>query len=330
MACKGEVILHYDGGMDVTQLRTLRLLEDLGSLRAVAQALYMSPSAVSQQLAQLQREAGVALTRREGRGLLLTEAGRALSSAAREVLVAMARAEAAVSAHDTAADAPVSVALFHSVGPLLGGGLVARLAAANGPTVTIADEDVPGPRVAALTAAYDLVLAHRVDSSPPWGGGVSAEELLREPFDIALPAAHRLAGMDALDPAELAGERWVSSREGYSPADVVALVGAAAHRHVRVEHRVNDYATVASLVAHTGVIAALPRYTAGAMVPDGVVLRPLRGAPQVRVIEALARPEVLARPAVQLVLTALREVLGSVQPGAKPTRHGASSLTAGS
>lgn len=301
--------------MDVTHLRTLRLLEDLGSLRAVAQALYISPSAVSQQLAQLQREAGVPLTRKVGRGLLLTEAGRALSSAAREVLIAMARAEAAVTAHDAANDAPVSVALFHSVGPVLAGRLVARLAQTNGPAVTIGDEDVPEDKVAALTSEYDLVLAHRVDYAPPWRGGVRAVELLREPFDIALPAGHRLAGSSALDPADLANERWVSSREGYSPADVVALVGATAHQHVRVEHRVNDYATVASLVAHTGAIAALPRYTAGAMVPDGVVLRPLRGAPHVRLIEVLARPETLARPAVARVVQALRAVVKEVQPG---------------
>lgn len=289
-------------------MRTLRLLDDLGSLRAVASTLYVSPSAVSQQLSLLQREAGVPLTRKEGRGLVLTEAGRALSAAAGDVLVAMARAEAAVARHDAAADAPVSVALFHSVGPILGGRLVARLGE-RGIAVTVADEDVPEGDFPALTSRYDLVVAHRVDYAPPWSGGVRAIELLREPFDIALPAGHRLAGQASIDPADLADEVWVSSREGYSPADVVALVGATAHRRVRVAHRVNDYATVASLVAHAGVVAAIPRFTAGSQVPDGVVLRPLRGAPQVRLIEALARPETLERPAVALVLAELQAVV---------------------
>ncbi|MDR2254957.1 MAG: LysR family transcriptional regulator [Arthrobacter sp.] len=302
--------------MDIAQLRTLRLLDDLGSLRAVAAALYVSPSAVSQQLTQLQREVGVALTRKEGRGLVLTEAGRALSAAAQDVLVTMARAEAAVAAHGSAPDASVSIALFHSVGPVLGGRLVAELSRAGDPAVTIADEDVPEGDFPALTSRYDLVVAHRVDYAPPWSGGVRAIELLREPFDIALPSGHRLAARSVLDPADLADESWVSSREGYSPADVVAQVGAAAHRPVRVAHRVNDYATVASLVAHAGVVAAIPRFTAGSQIPAGVVLRPLRGTTHVRLIEALARPETLERPAVTRVLEALRRVVGQVRPGA--------------
>lgn len=295
--------------MDVTQLRTLRLLDDLGSLRAVAAALFVSPSAVSQQLALLQREAGVPLTRREGRGLVLTEAGRALSAAAGDVLVAMARAESAIASLDAALDAPVSVALFHSVGPIFAGRLVAALDRTGGPAVTIADEDVPEGDFPALTSRYDLVVAHRVDYAPPWSGGVRAIELLREPFDIALPAAHPLAARASLAPEDLAEESWVSSREGYSPADVVAQVGATAHRRVRVAHRVNDYATVASLVASAGAVAALPRLTAGSRLPDGVVLRPLRGAPHVRLIEVLARPETLERPAVERVLDALRGVV---------------------
>lgn len=295
--------------MDVPQLRTLRLLDDLGSLRAVADALFLSPSAVSQQLAQLQREAGVPLTRKRGRGLALTEAGRALSAAAQDVLTAMARAEAAVAAHDAADDAPVAVSLFHSVGPLLAGRLVAALAGPGQPLVSIADEDVPEGDFPALTSSYDLVLAHRVDYAAPWSGGVRSVEILREPFDIALPSAHPLAGRDVLDPEDLAAETWVSSRSGYSPADVLDQVAAAVHRPVRVAHRVNDYATVASLVAHAGVVAAFPRLTAGSQLPDGVVLRPLRGAPHVRLIEAIARPETLERPAVLRVLDAVRHAM---------------------
>jgi len=298
--------------MDVSQLRTLRLLDDLGSLRAVAAASYVSPSAVSQHLTQLTREAGVPLTRKVGRGLVLTEAGRALSAAARDVLVAIARAEAAVAEHDDALATPVSIALFHSVGPILAGPLVGALAASDGaPSVTVADEDVAEGDFPALTSRYDLVVAHRVDYAPPWSGGVVSVELLREPFDIALPATHPLAARDSLDAADLAGETWVSSREGYSPADVVAQVGAAAHGRVRVAHRVNDYATVASLVAGAGAVAAIPRFTAGSRLPDGVVLRPLRGAPHVRLIEALARPETLERPAIRRVLDALHRLVAA-------------------
>lgn len=300
------------GFMDVVHLRTLRLLADLGSLRAVAAALYVSPSAVSQQLAQLTKDAGVPLTRKQGRGLALTDAGWALAEAAGDVLTSLARAEAAVAAHGEDTAAPVSVSGFHSAGAALFGQLLRVLAAQDGPPVALSDEDVAQEDFPALTATHDLVLAHRVDHAQPWPTGVRVLRLLREPFDVALPAAHPLAGAESVSAQELADETWVSSREGYSPADVVAHIAAQTHRPVRVAHRVNDYATVASLVDTGDVVAALPRFTAGATVPAGVVLRPLRGAAHHRLIEVLARPETLERRSVQRVLRALQEAASAL------------------
>src|SRR5688572_25456125 len=84
--------------MDIRQLAILRELGDRGSVTSVAEALFITPSAVSQQLAALQRAVPVALTQRRGRRLVLTEAGRALAVAAIDVATALARAEAAVDA----------------------------------------------------------------------------------------------------------------------------------------------------------------------------------------------------------------------------------------
>jgi DNA-binding transcriptional LysR family regulator len=82
--------------MDFKRLRILRELADRGSVGATADALGVTPSAVSQQLKTLQDELGVVLLEKSGRGVRLTEAGSAMARAAAEVAVAMARAEATV------------------------------------------------------------------------------------------------------------------------------------------------------------------------------------------------------------------------------------------
>ena len=78
--------------MDERQLRILRELGELGSVTAVAEAMLVTPSAISQQLRLLQRSVRVPLTERDGRRLVLTDAGQALAGAAIEVETALARA----------------------------------------------------------------------------------------------------------------------------------------------------------------------------------------------------------------------------------------------
>src|SRR4051794_26794279 len=100
--------------MDVRQLAVLRELGDRGSVVAVAEALFITPSAVSQQLAALQRNVPVALTQRRGRTLVLTDAGRALAAAAVAVAAARAHAGAAVDAYLEDPRGPVRVSAFSS------------------------------------------------------------------------------------------------------------------------------------------------------------------------------------------------------------------------
>src|SRR3954471_17277312 len=100
--------------MDERQLRILRELGELGSVTAVAEALLVTPSAISQQLRLLQRSIPVPLTERVGRRLVLTAAGQALAEAAIEVETALARARRAVDRFVDQPDGSVSIAAFHS------------------------------------------------------------------------------------------------------------------------------------------------------------------------------------------------------------------------
>jgi DNA-binding transcriptional LysR family regulator len=84
--------------------------------------------------------------------------------------------------------------------------------------------------------------------------------LAHEPLDVALPTTHHLAELAELRLEDVAGERWVTSRGGYSPHDVMGAIATVANRNVDVVHRINDYGGVAAVVAAGDVIGMLPRY----------------------------------------------------------------------
>lgn len=299
--------------MEVHQLQILRELGDLGSVTAVADSLYVTPSAVSQQLAQLQRGIDVPLTRKEGRNLVLTDAGRVLATAGASVISAMAQARAAIGSYQHDSAGQVSISGFHSVGQALFAPLLARMSGDGDPRPLFFDEDVAQQDFPALTARYDLVLAHRMDHSPPWPADrVAVLPLAHEPLDIALPADHPLCARETLTPHDLADCAWAVSRDGYSPADIVASVAAVNGQPPRIAHRINDYTTVAALVATGDLFGVLPRYTAGALLGPGVVLRPLTGVGHRRRIDVLARPETLRRTSVQRVAAELANTMAEL------------------
>ncbi|MCP8998882.1 LysR family transcriptional regulator [Pseudarthrobacter sp. RMG13] len=303
--------------MEIHQLEILRELGALGSVKAVAETLMVSPSAVSQQLALLQRDVDVPLTRKEGRNLVLTEAGQVLADAGAAVVSAMADARTAIGAYHGSPVGTVTISGFHSAGQALFAPLARMLDAPGQPRIQLSDEDVAQQDFPALTARYDLVLAHRMDHSPRWPEErVAVIPLAHEPLDVALPADHHLADQDTLTAADVVGEPWVTSHTGYSPADVLSAVAAVSSKELNIVHRINDYSTVAALVAAGGVVGLLPRYTARPVLNPGIVLRPLEGISTRRRIDILARPENLKRRSVMIVCDALQAIMtGLVEQG---------------
>lgn len=298
--------------MELHQLQILRELGALGSVTAVADALRVTPSAVSQQLAALQRGVRTPLTRRQGRTLVLTAAGRVLADAGAEALDAMAAARGALEAFEQDAAGVVTVSGFHSAGQALFGALLRELGGRDDPpTVQLTDEDVAQSEFPALTARYDLVLAHRMEHSEPWPAqGVRSLTLVREPLDVAVAASHPLAGRSSVSPKDIAAERWVTSRIGYSPDDVLGAIAAVAHVAPQVQHRINDYGAVAAAVAAGDVIGLLPRFTSRSVDDSEIVRIPLLGVSTHRLIDVLARPETLRRRSVRLVVEGLQRVMG--------------------
>ncbi|MFC8094528.1 LysR family transcriptional regulator [Streptomyces sp. NPDC057301] len=297
--------------MDERQLRILRELGELGSVTAVAEALLVTPSAISQQLRLLQRAIAVPLTERQGRRLVLTDAGQALAGAAVEVETALARARRTVDDFVGRPDGEVSVAAFHSAGAAFFPLLLRALAAPGKPVPRLADEDVPQEDFPRLTREYDIVLAHRLDHAPPWPDTVTATTLLREPLDVAMPADHPLAAKRRVTPRDVADEPWITVHDGFPVLAVIEAIAASAGRRLHLAHRINEFTVVAEAVAAGGGIALMPRWTTRRH--PALVLRPLSRVQARRHIDALYRPERTARSAVRAVLTELRRAARDIQ-----------------
>ncbi|MGM7666213.1 LysR family transcriptional regulator [Microbacterium sp. A93] len=292
--------------MEVHHLRTLRELRDRGSVTAVAAALHLSPSAVSQQLAALQRGVPIALTEQRGRVLVLTPAGERLADAGGEVLESLARAENSVADYLAARQELVSVTAFHSAGlawfPSL---IVSSLADPEGPMVRCRDEDVSVEKFVDLVSEHDVVIAHRPWTAEPWPAKrVHVTPVLQEPIDVALHREHPLAKRKTVRLSDLAEETWVAAHEGYALEPLIVQAQAAsAGAPIRITHRVNEFNLVASIIAETRAVGLLPRYTGLiSHFREQVVLRPIEGLAMGRHIDILTRPEAQARASTRIVI----------------------------
>ncbi|HEV7950574.1 MAG TPA: LysR family transcriptional regulator [Glaciihabitans sp.] len=292
--------------MDVTLLALLRELQDRGTVTAVAEATGKSPSAVSQQLRTLQRQTGVQLVERVGRGVQLTDAGRALAASSVRISTAIAEAEATWSAYRGEATGQVNIAVFYSAAELLMPGLLTRVAAFPGLTIHIDDRDVSQDDFAALAADHDIVIAHRSDDVlPPERSGLAVVPLLREPLDVALPYGHRLAANSTVSPQDLSGENWIGVPEGFPLDRVLGSLSAQVGEAAQIVHRTTHLPLTEKLVAAGHGIALLPRHTSRERAEGSFVLLPLSDLRAGRHIEALMRPDHAARRAVRLVLREL-------------------------
>lgn len=287
----------------------LRELADHGTVAAVAQVLSMTPSAVSQQLKILQREAGVPLIEPEGRRVRLTDAGQVLVGHADAVLAALDRARSEMDAYRSTPRGTVSVSFFPSGAAMLLAPLVIR-AAKRGVQVLGRDIDVPASRAPAQLADFDVVVVHRDERDPAsWGPRFEAEELLREPLDVVVPAGHCLAGRGRVRLADLADERWIGVEGGLMVDDVLNSIATLSGVQPRITQRINDFRVVEELVQVGTGIALMPRYV---RLTRDLVRLPITDIPVARRVEAVTRTGASTRPAVNAVLEELRAIAADI------------------
>lgn len=303
--------------MDVRRLRILRELADRGSVTAVAAALNYTPSAVSQQLKVLSREAGIALTVPDGRGLRLTEAGSAVVAGTGDVLAALGRLDETVAGLRDRPLGTVRLVLFPSAARLLLPGLLHRATVHDGLVLSCRDLDLRPDEIPVAAAEADVVVSHHDERVDPFDGGrLQVHPLLREPLDVALPPGHPLSTRSAVDLTDLADEDWISVAAGWPIDDVLSSLALVTGTTPRIVQRINDFSVTEELVARGHGVALLPRYSTDDRGGTRLALRPLAGVRAARLVRAVCRPEAAQRPAVQVVLDELAAEADTVRSGA--------------
>src|SRR5919206_2995051 len=196
--------------LDVRRMRVLREVARRGSFSAAADALAYTQSAVSQQIAALEREAGTRLVERNARGVRLTDAGRALVDHADAILARLADAEAELEAIAGLRGGRLRRAAFPSAGATIMPEAIARFRDRHPGVELTLEPAEPEPSLAKLrTGAADLVLDITPGFRPPADDGIERVRLLEDPMYVALPVGHRLARKRDLRLEELAEESWI-------------------------------------------------------------------------------------------------------------------------
>jgi molybdate transport repressor ModE-like protein len=307
--------------IDVRRLRVLRALADHGTVAAAAEALHLTPSAVSQQLAALEREVGQPIVEKRGRGLILTGAGDVLLEHAHALFAQLERAEADVAAHGRGELGTVAVGAFPTALAAIAAPAAQALATTH-PRLHLELLDVESPHcfAALIEERIDLAISMQSESAPAVDDPrFSRWPLLDDPLDAVLPRDHPLADRSAVALDALAAETWVGPSPGTSCLEVTLAGCAAAGFVPPLVHRTNDFATIMTFVAAGLGVALVPRL-AQDRVPAGVAIVPLRGTPPARRVFAATRRGSEARP----VLAATRQALEAAAALAAPAPAAAS------
>jgi DNA-binding transcriptional LysR family regulator len=292
--------------LSVDRLRVLHAVATTGSVVGASSALRVTTSAVSQQLARLEREVGQPLLERHGRGVRLTDTGALLAREAADLLARVEQVEAGLAAHRGAVTGPLEVAAFATAARGL---LPAALAAlrAEHPDLTVTSRELdPHEAVPALTRGQiDLAVVQDWPDDPlPLPPGVSTRPLLEDRFDLAAPAGHPLAARGTVRVADLAGAEWVT----WPGSQICGGWLTRTLPDPRVAHTASEHSTQLALVAAGLGLALIPRLGRDPL-PPAVRLVPLDPAPVRRVL-ATWRTPTSPRPALVAVLGALAAAAG--------------------
>ncbi|MGW0561846.1 LysR family transcriptional regulator [Streptomyces sp. NPDC003016] len=293
--------------IDPRRLRILRAVADHRTVTAAAAALYLTPSAVSQQLAALEQETGHTLLTRSGRGVRLTAAGDILLAHTHAVLAQLERAEAELAAYAGGAAGEVRVVGFATgiaevLAPAIG-----RLADRH-PSVRIRVRDAEGDESLALVldGEVDVALAVEYRGAPHEDDRRLARvPLYAEPFDAVLHASHPLGQAPAVSLAELADSDWIGPYPGNPCHDVMLLACELAGFQPRLVHSSDDFRAVVALAGAGAGVALVPRSALRGMELKDTVVRPVAGPAATRRVFAAVRRGAEHHPLIRPVLDAL-------------------------
>ncbi|MFD7088836.1 LysR family transcriptional regulator [Streptomyces sp. NPDC056652] len=277
--------------LDMRRMQVLRAVVTSGSVTAAARNLGYTPSAVSQQMATLEKEAGITLLERSGRGVRPTDAGRLLTEYAALIGRQVAEAETALADLRAGRTGRVVVRYFATVGATLLAPALAELRGEH-PGVQVdlklSGADDPLPEVREGRADVALVVRPRGPGDGLFVDGVRFVHLLDDTYRAVLPKGHRLASKRVLELTDLAEEPWVGSEWPGPCLDAILTACGAAGFSPDFVVESEDYATAQGFVA-AGLGVSLVPVTGLAGHHPAVVVRKVRNPEPVRAIYAAVR-----------------------------------------
>jgi len=265
---------------DPRHLRTLEAVVRLGSFAAAAEALGYTQSAVSQQVAELERRIGARVVVR--RPVRVTKAGKVLLETEAAISTSMSRADTELAALAEGIVGEVRLGAFISAAASVAPPALARLRSSH-PAVHITLHELEQHETYAALFRGELDLAitfdyeHTPESAPD---GILQEHLMDDPIMVVLPVGHLLAGADSVDPADVPSDEWINTvvDDGGLTSSPVDDGPGTGHRLV---FEGQDFRTALNLVAAGLGVALLPRLLL-LDAPPSVVVLPMRQPKLVR------------------------------------------------
>lgn len=322
--------------LDVHRLRLLCELDRRGTLAAVARALSYSPSAVSQQLSQLEAETGVTLLEPAGRGVRLTTQARILVGHAEAVLERLEEAEAELRTSLTEVRGTLRVASFQSVLLALAPAVLSRLAERHpGLRVEITHQEAAPAFAGLLAHEFDIVLGEDYPGiARPPVAGARTQPLARDELFLAIPGQGPYARCEpAGEPArlaDLAGVPWILDPAGTPPGQWARNACREAGFEPDVRYSGSDLLLQVHLAEKGHSASVVPGLLLAAIPPPNARIRRLPGRPR-RTLTTNVRLGAARHPAIRAFRAALREAVratgadevGEVgEPGASGTDGG--------
>ncbi len=288
------------------RLRALSELSQRGTIAAAADAMHLTASAVSQQLAALEREVGERLLERDGRGVRLTPVGRILVRHADTIFADVESLHADIAEHVRGARADLRVGAFASA-----------ITAIVGPAARDLRQTLPRLRLQIVEseapAAYDELTGHQLDivismeapGAPPEDDPrIARVDLVVDVLHAVLPVGHELAALSPVPIGALRNDPWVAPPEGKLCGIVILAACQSAGFTPKIVHRSGEWGAVAALVA-AGMGVALVPALAGIRASDGIAVRPLAGPAPSRHLFVACRRGAENAPATRAVIDAL-------------------------
>ncbi len=295
--------------LDVRRLRVLKEVAARGSFSAAAESLAYTQSAVSQQIAALEREAGTTLVERGARGVRLTDAGRVLVGHTEAILARLADAEAELESLAGLRGGRLRLVAFPSAGASIMPEAIARFRERH-PGVELTLAPAEPEDAAALLRAGDADAGLTIETTweDPGDDGLERTWLLDDPMYVVLPAGHEKAEKRSIRMQDLADEAWILGSADATCPDSQVLVRAcnAAGFEPRIAFQSDDYNAIQGFIA-AGMGVCLVPDLALTTVRDDVVIRSLGSGAPIRRILAITAATGYCSPARRAILDVLVE-----------------------